>query len=147
MITSYGINLIKQFEGLSLKAYKCPAGVWTIGYGNTYYADGTKVKEGDLITKEDAENLLRFVATEFSKKVAKLITAPLNMYQFDAVCSFAYNVGLGALEKSTLLKLVNKNPNDLAIGLEFAKWNKAGGRVLTGLTKRRKAESDLYFTK
>ena len=146
-ISIYGLRLLAKHEGLSLKAYKCPAGVWTIGYGNTYYEDGTKVKEGDIITKQRAEELLRIIANDFATKVDALVKPKLTMQQFDALVSFAYNVGTANFAKSTLLKKVNANPNDPTIRAEFERWNKGNGKVLKGLVTRRKEEADLYFTK
>lgn len=143
-----GIALMHQFEGLKLEAYLCPAKVWTIGYGNTYYEDGTKVKQGDKITKERAEQLFTNITEEkFCKPLRTLIKSKVNDNQFSALVCFAYNLGTGAISKSTLLKKVNVNPNDITISAEFMKWNKAGGKVLNGLTRRREAESKLYFTK
>lgn len=142
-------KIIKQFEGCRLKAYKDSVGVWTIGYGTTYYPDGSKVKEGDKCNQEQAEFYLKYHVLEFSYKVdvsVNIITEWVNQNQFDALVSFAYNLGLGALRKSTLYKKLMINPNDKSIESEFLKWNKAGGKVLNGLTKRRQAESDLYFS-
>lgn len=137
-------SLIKQFEGCRLKAYQDSVKVWTIGYGTTYYPNGKKVQEGDRCTQDEADFYLKYHVLEFSYKVSQLVNN-IGQYQFDALVSFAYNVGLGNLRKSTLLKKVNQNPSDPSIELEFLKWNKAGGKVLNGLTKRRQAESDLYF--
>jgi lysozyme len=143
-----GYNLIKEFEGLSLKPYKCSAGISTIGYGNTFYENGTKVKMTDApINKERAETLFKTLADKFAVKVVPLIKKPITQNQFNALVSFAYNVGIGALSNSTLLRLVNNNPNDANIAKEFLKWNKAGGKVVNGLTNRRIKESALYFTK
>ena len=143
-----GYNLIKEFEGLRLKPYLCSAGVPTIGYGNTFYENGTKVKLTDApITKERAETLFKALADKFAVKVVPLIKKPITQNQFNALVSFAYNVGVTALQNSTLLKLVNNNPNDSNIAKEFLKWNKAGGKVVNGLTNRRIKESALYFTK
>jgi lysozyme len=143
-----GYELIKQFEGYSSKPYKCPAGISTIGYGNTYYPNGTKVKITDkAITKEFANEILAHTADEFAEDVLKLVKSKINVNQLNALTSFAYNVGVANLQKSTLLKLVNINPNDGNIAKEFLKWNKAAGKVLNGLTNRRIAESALYFTK
>jgi len=146
-VNAEGYALLKKFEGCVLKAYKCPAGVWTIGFGNTFYEDGTKVKEGDIITKQRAEELLRIIANDFATKVKALVKQPLTLEKFDALVSFAYNVGTANFAKSTLLKKVNANPLDASIRAEFEKWNKANGRVLKGLVTRRKEEADLYFTK
>lgn len=142
-----GLDLIKRFEGLKLKPYLCPASIATIGYGNTYYPSGAKVKLTDpAITKEKAEELLKFLLTSYEKGVDSFCRDDINQNQFDALTSFAYNVGVGNLQKSTLIKKVNKNPNDPTIRAEFMKWNKGGGKVLLGLTRRRQAEADLYFS-
>lgn len=145
-VNEKGIELIKKFEGCKLKAYKCSAGVPTIGYGATFYEDGSKVKMTDSITQQRADELLHYHIGLFSEKVKPLIKSALNDNQFSALVSFAYNVGVGALSKSTLLKKVNINAKDASISAEFAKWIKAGGKILTGLEKRRAAESQLYFT-
>jgi lysozyme len=143
-----GYNLIKEFEGLSLKPYKCSAGISTIGYGNTFYENGTKVKMTDApITKERAETLFKSLADKFAVKVVPLIKKPITQNQFNALVSFAYNVGVTALSNSTLLKLVNNNPNDANIAKEFLKWNKVNKVPIQGLTNRRIKESSLYFTK
>lgn len=141
-----GIDLMHQFEGLKLDAYLCPANVPTIGWGSTFYEDGKKVKLGDKITKERADALFLGIAEDFAKRVRTLLKKELNENQFSALVSFTYNVGVGSLQKSTLLKKVNVNPSDPTIHNEFIKWNKAGGKVLNGLTRRREAESKLYFT-
>ena len=138
-----GIGLIKQFEGCRLKAYQDSVGVWTIGYGTTRYLNGDRVKEGDTITQEQAENLLHI---DLRRRAEALGMLPVNQNQLDAILSFVYNVGIGAFNKSTLRKKIFQNPFDPSIAQEFARWNKAGGKVLNGLTKRRKAESDLYFS-
>lgn len=143
-----GYDLIKRFEGYSDRPYKCPAGISTIGYGNTYYPNGTKVKITDKqITKEYANEILAHTADEFAADVMKLVKSKISVNQLNALTSFAYNVGVDNLQKSTLLKLVNINPNDAMIAKEFLKWNKAEGKELKGLTNRRIAESALYFTK
>lgn len=147
-MTEKGLELIKEFEGFRADAYWDATGkVWTIGYGATFYMDGTPVKKGDRITKEEATKLLdRMVSEKFEKYVEQYVTSEINPYQKDALTSFAYNCGAGNLKRSTLLKKVNTNPSDPTIRGEFAKWNKSGGKVLNGLTRRRKAEADLYFT-
>ena len=145
-VNKQGIQLVKSFEGCFLNAYLCPAKVWTIGYGNTKYQNGTAVKQGDKITQEQAETLLSDILAEFSKDVSKLIKVELNDNQFSALVSFAFNLGVGALSKSTLLKKVNANPNDKTIESEFMKWVSAGGKRLNGLVRRRTAESNLYFS-
>lgn len=144
-INSKGIQLIKTFEGCLLNAYLDSVKVATIGYGATYYQNGSKVKIGDKITQEQANELLVFHLEVFADGVDDLIDSELNENQFSALVSFAFNLGLGNLKKSTLLKKVNQNPEDKTIADEFLRWNKAGGKVLSGLTRRRKAESELYF--
>jgi lysozyme len=141
-----GIPIIRKFEGLKLRAYLCPANVWTIGYGNTFYENGSKVQEGDKITLDRADRLLFFVVQKFEKEVSKMVTSAINENQLGALTSFAFNVGAGNLAKSTLLKKVNANANDVTIRDEFNRWTKAGGKVLNGLVTRRKAEADLYFS-
>ena len=132
------IDLIKRFEGCKLTAYKCSAGFSTIGYGHIQ-----GVRMGMVITQLQAENwLLEDIITK-AVAVEKL-ASNLTQNQFDALISFAYNCGVGALQQSTLLKLIKVNPKDAAIRTEFAKWNKAGGQPLLGLTKRRLAEWQLY---
>lgn len=145
-MTQKGLDLIKEFEGFRGEAYLCPAKLPTIGYGATFYMDGSKVKLGDKITKEDAEILLNNMSEKcFGEYVDKYVTSKINPYQRDALISFAYNCGNGSLKSSTLLKKVNANPSDASIRNEFMKWTKGGGKELPGLVRRRKAESDLYF--
>lgn len=140
------IDIIKKFEGCKLSAYKCQAGIWTIGWGNTYYENGSKVQPDDTITQARAEALLLLTVTKFWKEVKKVVKSPVNDNQFAALVSFAYNLGIGALNKSTLLKLVNANPNDKQIANEFMKWVNAGGKPSNGLINRRRAELHLYFS-
>lgn len=140
-----GINLIKQFEGFLAKPYKCPAGIPTIGYGATYYPSGLKVTLNDkAITEAQATTMLMNMLKTYEKSVDSFCRDDINQNQFDALVSFAYNVGVNALKGSTLLKKVNKDPNDPTIRAEFLKWNKGGGKVLKGLTNRRIAEANLY---
>jgi len=141
-----GIELIKKFEGFMSKPYKCPAGVPTIGYGATFYPDGKKVTMSDKsITVQEGTTLLASMLTTFEQYVDSYCIDSINQNQFDALVSFCYNLGPNNLKSSTLLKKVNLNPKDQSIRAEFMKWNKAGGRVLKGLTTRRTAEADLYF--
>ena len=147
-LSDKGYDLIKKFEGYSDRPYKCPAGISTIGYGNTYYPNGTKVKITDSkITKEKGLYILEKLVEKFRIQVKKYVKKELTKNQEDALVSFAYNVGIGNFSKSTLLKLVNINPNDGMIAKEFLKWNKQAGKELKGLTNRRIKESALYFTK
>ena len=141
-ISEEGLSLIKQFEGCKLTAYKCPAGVWTIGYGST----GVHVHEGLNITQEYAEQLLRDDLERFEVGVERVVKIEPTQSQFDALCSFAFNLGTGRLEASTLLKRVNARAFADAAA-EFMKWDKAGGKALTGLTKRRAAEAALFLGK
>jgi lysozyme len=140
-----GIQLLKQFEGCKLVAYQDSVKIWTIGYGNTMYENGQSVRKGDVITQERAEQLLDTITGRFDSAVSARVKKTVNQNQFDALVVFTYNVGIGNLDKSTLLKKVNANPNDPTIKDEFPKYNKAGGKVLNGLTRRRIAESVLYF--
>lgn len=146
-LNNEGYKLITKHEGLVLKPYLCPAKVPTIGYGNTYYEDGTKVTLLDKqITQERAFEMFKEIADRFAKAVSQSVTSNVNQNQFNALVSFAYNVGVANFKKSTLLKLVNANPNNPQIKNEFMKWTKANGIVLGGLVKRRNDESSVYFT-
>ena len=143
-----GYKLIAGFEGLSLVPYLCSAKVPTIGYGNTYYPSGRKVTMQDkAITQPTAWWMFRETADKFAVDVDKLITSNVTQNQFNAIVSLAYNIGIGGLQRSSLLKKVNANPNDPTITNSFLIWNKAGGKVVNGLTKRRSIEAKLYFTK
>jgi len=135
-----------MFEGYKPKAYLCPASVVTIGFGSTMYTDGRKIKLGDTINEQQANELLMW---ELRNKAFALHGLNLNQNQFDSCLSFIYNLGIGAFAKSTLKKKILLNPNDATIKDEFLKWNKArvNGQLteLKGLTRRRIAEVDLYF--
>jgi len=137
------IDLIKKFEGLFLKSYLCPAGVPTIGYGSTMWNDSKKVKIGEVITLEGAEKLLMW---ELEKKSVCLQKLNLNQNQFDSLLSFIYNVGVGAFTKSTLLKIIKVNPNDVKVREQLMRWVNKGSSFEKGLTRRRTAEANLYFT-
>jgi lysozyme len=147
ILNNKGYLFITKHEGLSLKPYLCSAKVPTIGYGSTFYENNKKVLMSDpAITKERAEELLQMSADRFARKVVNLVKKPITQNQLNALTSFAYNLGSGALASSTLLKKVNVNPNDVTIRNEFLRWNKANGIALKGLTNRRIKEADLYFT-
>jgi lysozyme len=119
----------------------------TIGYGSTFYENNKKVLMSDPpITKQRADELLQISADRFARKVINLVKKPITQNQLNALTSFAYNLGSGALASSTLLKKINVNPNDVTIRNEFLRWNKANGVELKGLTNRRIKEADLYFT-
>ncbi len=137
-INAEGLALIKEFEGLELKAYLCPAKVWTIGYGST----GAHVKPGMVITEAEAERLLRKDLARFEQAVSRVCPEATDN-QFAAMVSLAFNVGEAAFAKSTLAKLHNAKAYKGAAD-EFPKWNKAGGKVLAGLSRRRARERDLY---
>ena len=142
-----GYKLIQGFEGLSLVPYLCSAKVATIGWGNVFYPSGIKVTMQDKpISLATASWMFRTIADRFAVDVDKLIKANINQNQFNAIASLAYNIGIAGLAKSTLLKKVNINPSDPTIATEFAKWNKSGGKVVNGLTKRRAVEAKLYFS-
>ena len=144
-ISSNGIELIKQFEGLSLKPYLDAVNIPTIGFGNTYYEDGAKVTLKDKpITEERATELLELIANKtFSENINKVAKVPLNQNQFDALVSFAYNIGNGNFNSSTLLRWLNQG-NYKEASMQLLRWNKSKGIVLNGLTKRRKAEKALF---
>lgn len=138
-----GIALIKKWESCSLDAYLCPASKVTIGFGNTFYEDGSKVKMGDKITQQRADQLFANIVTKFEKIVNKNVTVPLNQNQFDALVSHTWNTG----GSNTLFQLINRKAADGYIRDWFeTKYITAGGKVLKGLVNRRKEEANLYFT-
>jgi len=139
-----GIELIKEFEGLRLRAYLCPAGVPTIGYGTTVYPTGRKVQMGEQITAEQAEEYLRSDLRAFERNAESMLRVSVNENQFAALVSFSYNVGSQALQRSTMLRFINDNRFADAAG-EFARWNMAAGKPLAGLTRRRAAERELFL--
>ena len=140
------VDLVKEFEGFSAKAYKCPAGIWTIGYGTTASAGvGITPKEGMTITRGDAESYLHGALQKFADQIEDVITAPINENEFGAFVSLAYNIGPGAFRKSSALRLFNEGDKAKAASALLL-WNKAGGKVLKGLTRRREAERKLFLT-
>jgi lysozyme len=146
-LNNSGYLLITEFEGFSAKPYLCSAKVPTIGFGNTYYTNGTKVTLLDKpITRVQAFEMFKHIADKFASKVSKLVTSPLNQNQFNALVSLAYNIGIAGFTNSTLLKKVNINHNDKSIELEFLKWNKVNKKEVAGLTRRRLYESKVYFS-
>ena len=144
-ISDKGISLIKQLEGLRLTAYQDSVGVWTIGYGWTQPVDGKPIRAGMTIKEETAERLLRTGLVGYESDVSKLVKVRLTQGQFDALVSFAYNLGTRALSTSTLLKKLNAGDYAGAAD-EFPRWNKAGGKVLPGVTRRREAERALFLS-
>ncbi|MDX9690346.1 MAG: lysozyme [Alphaproteobacteria bacterium] len=137
-VNQAGIALIKEYEGLNLRAYRCPGKVWTIGYGHTRTTQPTMV-----ITKEEAEDLLRDDLEQAERAVARLVQVTLSDNQFAALVSFVFNVGEGNFERSTLLKLLNRGWYE-QVPAQLMRWNKAGGEELGGLTRRRAAEGALW---
>lgn len=134
-----GLTIIKEFEGLRLEAYLCPAGVPTIGYGSTL-----GVTLGQKITPQQAEALLIKDLERFEEAVSDFVGVPLNDNQFSALVSFTFNVGAGAFRSSTLLNLLNQKHYQGAAD-QFLRWNRAAGRELAGLTRRREAERALFL--
>ena len=138
-ISQNGIDLIKRFEGCRLEAYKCPAGVWTIGYGHT-----AGVKKGDKISQELAEVYLKKDLYIRCTQVSNLVKVPLTQNQFDALLSLEYNIGITYFKSSTLLRLLNQGKyNDAAN--QFDRWVYANKKKLAGLVKRRAAEKALFL--
>lgn len=140
-INQEGVNLIKEYEGLHLTPYRCPAGIWTIGYGHT-----RTVKSGMTITKNEADKLLSDDLQIVARIVQNLVKVPLDENQFAALVSFAFNVGIGNFENSTLLKLLNRGWYD-QVPAQLMRWVKSNGEVLGGLSRRRAAEARLWNTK
>lgn len=144
MIVEDALDLIKQFEGLELHPYQDVVGVWTIGYGATYGLDRSRVT-GDhpVVTEEQAEALLVRDVGRFERSVERLVTVPIDDWQKGALVSFAFNLGAGALQSSTLLKRVNGDEWE-DVPNQFMRWVFAGGRKLPGLIRRRAAEAELW---
>ena len=151
-ISANGMELIKRFEGAHFLAYKCPAGIWTIGIGHTGKVGLKKIKENMKITNKQMVSLFKQDIKSFEAAVNTYVNVPLTQNQFDALVSFAFNEGSGNLKKSTLLKKLNKG-DYLAASFEFLKWDKADTdgdgdlEALRGLANRRKAEQALFNTK
>jgi lysozyme len=139
-ISTSGLDLIRQFEGIKLQAYQCSAHVWTIGYGHT-----AGVKPGDIITTEQANILLFQDILESERSVNRYVNVPFTQHQFDALVSFTFNLGSGNLHRSTLLKKLNAGDYSGAAE-EFLRWVHAGGKKLPGLERRRQAEKTLFET-
>ena len=137
-ISPEGLALIKKFEGCELEAYQCSAGVWTIGYGHT-----KGVEEGMTITKDQAEQMLLEELVEYEVAVEEAVDNQLDQCMFDALVSWTYNLGPTNLNNSTMLKVVNAGQYD-DVPAQIKRWNKAGGKVLEGLVRRREAEALLF---
>ena len=140
LLQDKNLNFIREVEGFKREAYQDEGGVWTIGYGHI-----KGVSEGMTITQEEAEEMLRDEMAEYEGYVNRLVTAELNQNQFDAMVSWVYNLGGGNLSSSTLLKVLNDG-DYAGVPAQMMRWNKAGGKVLEGLTRRRQAEADLFGT-
>ena len=140
-ISLEGLSLIKKFEGCRLKAYYCSGGVLTIGYGHT-----GGVKETDTITQEEADKLLKGDILKFEQYVSDNVKVDLDQSQFDALVAWTFNLGPGNLRESTMLKKLN-NEDYESVPFEMRRWNKAGGKTLDGLIRRREAESLLFESK
>ena len=137
-ISQEGLSLIKKFEGCELEAYKCAAGVWTIGYGST-----KNVKEGDTLTQEEADELLLHEMDEYEGYIKDNVTSDLDQNQFDALVSWVFNLGPSNLKASTMLKVVNAGDMK-EVPAQIKRWNKANGKTLQGLIRRREAEALLF---
>lgn len=145
MVSKNGLDLIKEFESFKSKPYLCPSQKATIGFGSTYYPDGKKVTLQDKeITEQKAFEILEYIANkDFGSNINKVVKVPLNQNQFDALVSFAYNIGNGNFNSSTLLRWLNQG-NYKEASMQLLRWDKSKGIVLNGLTKRRKAEKELF---
>ncbi len=139
-----GKKFIHKEEGCVLKAYLCPAGVWTIGWGNTYHLDNTPVKKGDVITQEEADELFEKKIKLYEDTVNQKVKVPLSQNSFNALVSFCYNVGMFAFASSTLLKKINSKASIEDIVKEFGKWIYAAKKVIQVLVSRRKREINLF---
>lgn len=144
-VSNKGISLIKQFEGCKLKAYQDSVGVWTIGYGWTQPVDGRKIGPGMTIDQSTAERLLKCGLVQYEQGVSQLVKVKITQGQFDALVSFAYNLGLRSLSTSTLLKKLNAGDIQGAAN-EFGEWVNAGGKKLNGLVTRRAAEREFFLS-
>ena len=138
IISKNGLDLIKQFESLQLKAYKCSANVWTIGYGHT-----KNVKEGDRISQDQANCFLMQDLYSVERAIIRLVKVKINQNQFDALCSLIFNIGISAFNKSTLLAKLNTG-DYVGAAEQFRRWNKVNNVVMAGLVRRRQAEEDLF---
>jgi lysozyme len=144
--TSNAASIIAIFEGKKLKAYKDQGGVWTIGFGSTYNIDEKRpVREGDTIDEATAIRWLNTIAGDLQNQIKKVITVSVNQNQLDSLTSLAYNIGLSAFKKSTLLKRLNANYPKIQVADEFLRWNKVKGIINQGLSNRRSKERELFL--
>lgn len=144
VVSLFGIDLICGFEGLRLKAYDDGVGVWTIGFGTTIYPNGIRVKKGDTCTEAQAKAYMAHDLKKFESAINNAVTVPINQNQFDALVSLAYNIGIGAFSKSTLVKKLNAG--DIRGAAEqFDAWVNAGGKRMQGLVNRRAKEKEVFL--
>jgi GH24 family phage-related lysozyme (muramidase) len=141
-----GLKLIKEFEGCKLKAYQCPAGVWTIGIGSTHYGDGTPVTKNRTLPNEGAAMALLAATIGQYEKAVNATGVELTQNEYDALVCLCYNIGAGNFFKSTLVKMLKAGDDKAEIAKQFLRWDKAGGKPLAGLTRRRNAEAELFLT-
>jgi GH24 family phage-related lysozyme (muramidase) len=142
-----GLKLIKEFEGCKLKAYQCPAGVWTIGIGSTHYGDGTPVTKNRTLPNEGAAIALLAATIGQYEKAVNATGVELTQNEYDALVCLCYNIGAGNFFKSTLVKMLKAGDDKAEIAKQFLRWDKAGGKPLAGLTRRRNAEAELFLSK
>jgi GH24 family phage-related lysozyme (muramidase) len=141
-----GLKLIKEFEGCKLTAYQCPAGVWTIGIGSTHYGDGTPVTKNRTLPNEGAAMALLAATIGQYEKAVNATGVELTQNEYDALVCLCYNIGAGNFFKSTLVKMLKAGDDKAEIAKQFLRWDKAGGKPLAGLTRRRNAEAELFLT-
>lgn len=140
-------KIIAQFEGLRLRAYQDTGNIWTIGYGTTINPEtGLPIKRGDVITKDQALAWLRINIAGLERQIKKLVKVPITANQLTALTSLAYNIGIGAFSRSTLLRLVNNRADKNLIAAQFIRWNKVKGQEVPGLTRRRQLEAELFLS-
>jgi lysozyme len=140
-----GLKLIKEFEGCKLISYKCPAGVWTIGIGSTRYADGSPVKANQALPNEGAALMLLTKTVAAYEHTVNTVGVELTQNEYDALVSLCYNIGSGNFVSSTLVKMLKAGEPKSEVAKQFLRWDKAGGKPLAGLTRRRNAEAELFL--
>ena len=143
-ICNAGLDLIKEYEGFRSNVYQDQKGIWTIGWGTTYLSDGSKVtSHTPSVSEEEATELLHYGCRIAVKSINDHVSVALNQNQFDALVCFVYNIGIGGFQSSTLLRLLNDGDYD-SVSSQLMRWNKADGVEARGLTRRRKAEAELF---
>jgi GH24 family phage-related lysozyme (muramidase) len=144
-IGAEGLKLIKEFEGCKLISYKCPAGVWTIGIGSTRYTDGSPVKANQALPNEGAALMLLTKTVAAYEHTVNTVGVELTQNEYDALVSLCYNIGSGNFVSSTLVKMLKAGEPKSEVAKQFLRWDKAGGKPLAGLTRRRNAEAELFL--